>query len=749
MNTRLILWPILCTALLAAYPCRAAELFVSPQGSDTNSGTLARPFATLERARDAARRLRRDGNPPQGGLTIWLGSGEYLRTHALELSAADSGTPNAPILWRARPGEAVQLIGGRRLHGLAPVTDPAILARLSQAARAHVRQVNLKTQGITDFGEMHSRGFGRPLSPSHCELFYGGHPMTLARWPNEGEWEHIAGYPDAGATKNEHGSQVGKLEEGFTYTGDRPRRWQDTSDLWVHGYWSWDWADSYERVASIDLDRHLIKTAPPYGLYSFRKGQRFYFLNVLEELDQPGEWFLDRKTGILYFWPPGPLKLRAPGAPPKAKPATVDLFLSLLAEPLLELTDVSHVTFRGLTLETTRGSAVEIQGGTSNLIAGCLIRNIGNYGVTIEGGTGHGVRSCDIFDTGDGGVSLEGGDRQTLRPGGHFVENCHFARQGRWSKCYVPAVLIGGVGQRASHNLIHDHPHCAILFSGNDHLIEFNEIHHIALETGDVGAIYAGRDYTFRGNRIRYNFIHDTGGVGMGSMGVYMDDCVSGTEIFGNIFYKVHRAVFLGGGRDHQVVNNIFVDCNYAVELDGRGLDSSPVWHNMVDHTMRQRLAEVPPPLYRERYPALKTLDQYYGPPGGPAITGAAFKGVPPENNLVARNVCVGKWLHVYWHATPEMLLLENNLTNAAAFLPPPARQSSPGQRLRPHAGFPRLEARFPTHPPRSRSASIETNCAPIFPAARWAAAVTNNSRWNLRRAESTSTLSGCRRLVE
>jgi len=135
-----------------------------------------------------------------------------------------------------------------------------------------------------------------------------------------------------------------------------------------------------------------------------------------------------------------------------------------------------------------------------------------------------------VFDTGDGGVTLSGGDRQTLSAGGHFVENCHFQRQGRWSKCYVPAVSMDGFGQRASHNLIHDHPHCAILFAGNDHLIEFNDIHHIALETGDVGAIYSGRDYSFRGNRIRHNYIHETGGVGMGSMGVYMDDCVSGSN---------------------------------------------------------------------------------------------------------------------------------------------------------------------------------------------------------------------------
>jgi hypothetical protein len=81
----------------------------------------------------------------------------------------------------------------------------------------------------------------------------------------------------------------------------------------------------------------------------------------------------------------------------------------------------------------------------------------------------------------------------------------------------------------------------------------------------------------------------------------------------------------------------------------------------MVDQTMRKRLAEVPLALYRERYPAMKELDPFYGPPGGPAIEGAAFKGVPPVNNLVARNVCVGKWLNVYWHAATNMLRLENN----------------------------------------------------------------------------------------
>jgi hypothetical protein len=639
-----------------------ADFHVAPNGSNTNASTEQKPLGTLEAARDAVRRLKATRGLPAGGVTVWLHGGDYVRTNTLELTAADSGTPEAPVIWRAHPTARPRLLGGRLLGGFRAVNDPAILDRLEGAAREKVVQTDLRALGITEFGELTSRGFGRPTSPAHAELFFDGRPMPLARWPDEGSFTQIAGLPAGAAQGDDHGGSIGRLTAGFTYAGDRPRRWRNLKDLWVHGYWAYDWANSYERVATLDREQRLVTTAPPHGLYGFRQGQRFYFVNVLEELDQPGEWFLERETATLYFWPPEPV-------------AGHEVLLSLLAAPLLTLNDVSHVTIRGLALEAPRGHAIELRGGASNRVAGCLIRNVGNWGVRVSGGTGHGVIGCDLFDTGDGGVELLGGDRPTLTPAGHFVENCHFQRQGRWSKCYVPAVHLVGVGLRASHNLIHDHPHCAILFGGNDHLIEFNEIHHIALETGDVGAIYTGRDYTYRGNRIRHNFIHRTGGVGMGSMGVYMDDCVSGTEVFGNVFYQVHWAMFIGGGRDHRVENNVFVDCDPAVRMDGRGLDRAPVWRNMVDDTMRRRLADLPATLYRRRYPELATLDAHYGPPGGPEIRGESFRGVPPEGNLVARNVCVGRWLEVGWHATEAMLRVENNLTNAAASLARPAAE--------------------------------------------------------------------------
>ncbi len=629
-----------------------ADFYVSPVGSDGNAGTESAPFATLEAARDAFRKTR---GSSAGPITVWLRGGDYRRTRSFELSLEDSGTESSPVAWRGYPGERARLLGGTPLPAFRPLTDPAVLKRLDESARGKVVAFDLRPLGMADFGDLKSRGFGRSTEPAHSELFFDGRPMTLARWPDEGRFTRIAGFPAAAGKGDDHGGKIGDLSRGFNYEGDRPARWAASSNIWVHGYWAWDWANSYERVAGLDTATRLIQTAPPHGLYGFRQGQRFYFLNVLEELDQPGEWFLDRSSQTLYFWPPEPARQ---SAPPEA-------VLSLLAQPLIKLTEVSNVTIRGLVLEATRGNAVEIRGGANDRIAGCTMQNIGDNAVVIEGGFGHGVVSCDIFDTGDGGVAMTGGDRQTLTPGGHFVENCHFQRQGRWSKCYVPAIHLQGVGLRASHNLIHDHPHCAILFWGNDHLMEFNDIHHIALETGDVGAIYTGRDYTFRGNRIRHNFIHETGGVGMGSMGVYMDDCVSGTEVFGNIFYQVHWAMFIGGGRDHRVENNLFVDCDPAVRVDARGLDASPVWREMVNGTMRQRMADVPLALYRQHYPAMKDLDLYYGPPDGPAITGDAFKGVPASGNVIALNVCQGKWLEAGWHASEAGLELRDNYSGS------------------------------------------------------------------------------------
>ena len=600
---------------------------VSPNGSNAWSGRLPEPnlaktdgpFATLEAARDAVRRLKRPAGLPAEGCTIWLRGGDHVRTATFELTPGDSGTASAPVIYRPWPGEAVRLLGGRRLDPAAftPVADTAARERLAPAARDRVVQCDLRAQGITDCGALVSRGFGRPTAPAHLELFFNDRPMTVAQWPDAGQFATITGFTKP--MTNEWGAESGDLTGGFTYDGDRPQRWAPSEEIWVHGYWAYDWANSFERVRRLDPLARVVETAPPHGHYHFAKGQRFYFLNVLEELDQPGEYYVDRTAGVLYFWPPAPLD----GA---------DIRVSVLGEPLVTMKGVSHVAVRDVTLEAGRGSGICVEGGEGVLIDGCTIRNCGNWAARIEGGAHHTVAGCDIYGTGDGGVSVNGGDRGTLAPCHHAVINCHIHHYARWSRCYVAGINATGVGMRIAHNLIHDAPHNAILFWGNDFLIENNEIHRVCLETGDAGAIYTGRDYTFRGNVIRRNFIHDMGGVGMGSIAIYMDDCVSGTHIAENVLVNCQYGLMLGGGRDFVVANNIFVNCKPAIHADARGVHPNPVWQNMVNQTMKTRLAAMRhhAPPYSSRYPEIAGVDRYL----------AAGHGVPPENNRVERNIC-------------------------------------------------------------------------------------------------------------
>jgi len=624
------------------------EFSVSTKGNDGWSGRMAEPnaagtdgpFASLERTRDAVRQLKQKDGLPPGGATVTVRGGDYPLPQTFALYEADSGAKDSPIVYRAAHGEKVRLLGGRLLSRFARVADPGVLARLDPAARDHVVQADLRQCGVTDFGTLRSRGFNRPAAPAHLELFFDGKPMTVARWPNA-DFVKIAGFPKDAAGKDDFGGEQGKLDGGFFYDGDRPRRWRSFENVWVHGYWSYDWANTFEAIDSIDLENRVVKTKPPHGQYGFRTGQRFYFLNVLEELDQPGEYYVDAKDGVLYFWPPEPLDGH-------------EVLASILETPAIELRNASFISLQGFTVQGTRGTGIKVSGGANCSISGCTVTGIGMHGIEIAGGTGHVVSSCEISETGDSGIEVIGGDRKTLTPSGHVIHNNHVHHFARWSRCYRPAVHATGVGTKITHNLIHDAPHSGIIYWGNEFLIEFNEIHHVTLETGDCGAIYTGRDYTTRGNVIRHNYIHDTGGYGMGSMAVYLDDCVSGQTVVGNLFVRVTRAVMIGGGRDIRVENNVFVDCRPAIWIDGRGLDKSPVWHNMVYKTMKQRLDDVNhhKPPYSDRYPELLQLDAFY----------AKDDGIPPENNVVACNICFGgTWIEATWHKVEHYLKLGEN----------------------------------------------------------------------------------------
>ena len=197
---------------------------------------------------------------------------------------------------------------------------------------------------------------------------------------------------------------------------------------------------------------------------------------------------------------------------------------------------------------------------------------------------------------------------------------------------------IDGVGHVIAHNLIHDAPFEAMYLRGNDHIVEYNEVHRVCLETGDAGALHTGRDYTWQGNIIRYNYWHDLQGAGLhGVTAVYLDDFSSGFTVHGNIFYRAGRGVQIGGGRHNTVTNNLFIQNHPSIHLDARGLGWASYYFNGVYPWLFERFAERggDQPPYSERYPRLQTLlaDQ-------PAV---------PKGNVITSNLSWGgRWSDFY-----------------------------------------------------------------------------------------------------
>ena len=618
----------------AGCACGAAKtLHVAPDGKAGSAGTAEAPFATLEQARDAIRRMTAAGSLGDGGVVVELRGGSYERDKAFVLEARDAGTAAGRIVYRARAGEEVRIVGGRLVKGFEAVTDAAELARLDEGARGKVFRADLKAQHLGDFGRLRRRGFAVPMRPAHMELFFDDRPMTLARWPNEG-YARIASLP------------AGKMARTFAYAGDRPKRWLNEPDAWLYGYWYHDWADTYMKVEAIDPAKRTITTRAPAHRYGLKKGNRWHVLNALAELDSPGEYYVDRAKGVLYFWPP------AVGQADGAAALGAGHSAVSVAESLVVMNKTAHVTIRGFVLEVCRGQGIRIEGGQGNRIVGCTIRNIGNRGVSVNG-SGHAVIGCDIYETGDGGINLFGGDRKTLTPGRHLAENNHIHHYSRWSHTYRPAIGIHGCGNVARNNLLHHGRHNAIQLGGNDHVIERNEIHSVCYDTGDVGAFYMGRDWSARGTVIRHNHFHHIAGPGHhGAMGVYLDDQASGIRIVGNLFHKVTRAVFIGGGCDNTMENNVFVDCTPAMHIDARGLGWQKKATDDPKATLRKGLAAMPykNALWSKRYPNLPNI--LNDDPG------------TPKRNRVVRNISVGgKWDDID-RRTRKHQVVENNLVD-------------------------------------------------------------------------------------
>ncbi len=669
MKLRLLFLLALCLAPALS----ALERYVSPEGDDRNPGTFAAPWRTLEGARNAVRLLRQEkSSAAPGAVTVWLRGGTYPLTGTFELTAQDGGTVGARVTYAAWKGEVVRLSGGLAVPGAAfsPVTDPAVLRRLPAESAGRVLQADLRAAGVKDFGRHRQFGHGLPVVPAPLELFWNDAPLQLARYPNAGGIM-LGTIVDPGSMPRtgDYSDRGGK----FRYTDPRHARWVGVADVWLQGYFNHGYADDKIRIAAIDPAKQEVTLASPH-MYALATGNNFnqyVALNLLEELDQPGEWYADPSSGLLYVWPPG-------------DPRGATISVSVCEPALVALDHVSFLTLRGLTIEQGRGMGVSIEGGTGNQLTDCVVRNVGTVGVMLgqgarqtfphitaddytgvpvsrevgsfnsqiyrdtvwerDAGTDHRISGCEIYNTGSGGVILGGGSKKTLTPGRNVVSDCRIHDFNRRNKMGAPGVMVDGCGNRVAHNEIFNADLQGVYVRGNEHVTEFNHIHHVARDSNDASAWYLGRDPSDRGNVVRWNFFHDVGRPDRKwTMGVYCDDATADVRIEGNVFYRAGSfgSVYSNGGHDIVVRNNIFI------EGYGPAYQLKSMWYDFAQESIpyyfgakglyTKRLTQavdIKGELYRTRYPALASwLDLM--------PDGKTYYGMRPARDVFERNVLV------------------------------------------------------------------------------------------------------------
>ena len=577
-------YKLLLAALMLSFYCFGKkQVYVSTSGNDNGNGTIEHPFLTIEKARDDIRLMRvlEERKPDtcyistkfscwekflsKDPYSILIRGGDYYFPKTLELGSQDNNLIIAPY-----EDEKVRFTGGISIDPAKakPVAGSDKENIFPSSNRSLIYMLNLKELGITNYGEIKQTGFIHPRIPTSMELIVNGVPGHLARWPNDSA-AVIGKVLDKGSVAAE--GDTGTRGGTFTYSGDRPSGWKTTDDIWIFGYFNYGWADDVVKLASINTSNNTFTTVQPhyYG-YSFGSSwNTWYAFNILEEIDAPGEYYIDRNEGILYFYNPGNLK---------------QLEVSILESPLIAMYKSSGISIQGISLECARGIGMSMNSTDHCLLQNCTISSVGLNAVTISDsdeiavGKKNGIVNCSIFQTGAGGVELLGGNRKTLEAAGNYVENCSIYDYNRINQTYCAGVHILGVGNRIANCEIYNAPHCAILLGGNDHLIEYNNIHDVCRVTDDVGALYYGRNPSERGLQVRYNYFHNISEVHRCSA-VYHDDGACGMSVFGNIFYKAgSMPVLIGGGSDNSYVNNIFIDCPLAIHVDDRLLGWAKDW---------------------------------------------------------------------------------------------------------------------------------------------------------------------------
>jgi hypothetical protein len=479
-----------CCALAAAAPF---EIVVCPTGDDSNAGTLAQPLRSLTAARDAIRVLRRGRI---GGVSVLLLSG----THApLSLDARlDSGTADFPIRYAAAVGAHPIISAGLEI----PV-DQWKIEKLPSGDSVLTADLSSVGLNISNLGTLPQVGQTIDICDQRrlkkAQLFHDSGSKILARYPNiapNGDWRFIHAKDTA--------------TDGFTVASgpdaERVLRWASEESPFLHGYWTWDWADAIVGLtgAKSNGTDTVVQTAFPKGTNTVKKNARFVGLNLLSELDAEEEYYINKAGKIFYNaakptteWTEAPVvsvsdtALAIDGVSFVTIEGTVYCILVLLTmasrtlahltHPHTSHTPPSHAP--GLVVAHARVTGISAQGVRDTNIVNCTVFGHGADGVLMSGATRSNVVDCLIHDVGCVGMTVSGGNHTTLEPGLNSAKGNRVYHISQYKRTYQPGLHWGGVNNTYSHNHLSDGPHNCILGGGNEGpaancLFEYNTLDH-------------------------------------------------------------------------------------------------------------------------------------------------------------------------------------------------------------------------------------------------------------------------------
>ena len=531
------------------------ELFVAPGGKSTADGSsITAPFASIEQAQETIRSLKQRGQLTKP-VVVNIRGGIYHISRPLSFTEEDGGTETAPITYQAYQNERVIISGGKNITGW----------------KRHKRGLWMTRIPEVSMGQWSFR-----------QLYVNGVLRQRARTPNQG-FLRVKGFPDGLPPKVHYHTDC----QRFEYTeGDLNPNWSNLSDVEVIVYHFW--TDSHLPIQSIDPKTRIItfrhKAGKVFTDDFTQDGARYIVENVWEGLDAPGEWYLNKKTGMLYYYPhPGEDMSNAEVIAPVAPE------LLHLEGKAIEGKPLAYLHFKGLHFQYTN---FELPAGNSNDKQGsadvpaaitwkavkhsslerCSIHNTGTFALDLLDGSQHNrINHCTFTYLGAGGIRVNGGTENHhpfLRTSHNEITNNTVHHYGEVFPSAVGILLMNAGNIRIAHNEIHHGWYTGISVGwvwgyrrsiSNHNVVEYNLIHDIG-QTGllsDMGGIYTLG--VSPGTVIRNNIIHTINANHYGGWGMYHDEGSTHLLVENNIVYNTKFAPFnIHFSKEITVRNNIF-----------------------------------------------------------------------------------------------------------------------------------------------------------------------------------------------